>query len=326
MIGAAPPGMPAPAPANGPRPGGDPAPTFSILIGLVSTEDSDRILETLASLRAQDGAPRHEVILADRRQDAVSARIRAEHPEAVLIPCPPGTPLPEMRAIALDRARGAYVAVTEDHCVPTRDWLLRMEEAFRAAPAGTAAVGGCVENGVCDTSLDWATFLCEYSGLIAPVPDGPARALPGMNVAYRRDVLAGLDRALLTSGFWETTVHPVLAARGQVLYSANAVRMLHKKRFSFGLFAAQRFLYSRYYAGRRFGRAEAARRWAACAMTLALPPLLLFRIARGVLAKRRLRGELASALPHLGVFVLIWAAGEMAGYALGPGDALSRIE
>ncbi len=300
--------------------------TFSILIGLVSTEDRDRILETLEVLRSQDSSPSYEVILVDRRQDAVSDRIRAAYPEVRLIPCAAGTSLPEMRTMALDQARGEYVVVTEDHCVPTQDWLARIQDAFRAAAPGTAAVGGCVENGVCDTALDWATFLCEYSGLIAPVPEGPARSLPGMNVAYRRSVLQELDRALLTGGFWETTVHPVLVGSGRPLHSANAIRILHKKRFSFRLFAGQRFLYSRYYAGLRFGRGQLARRWVACALTLVLPPLLLVRMVRGVLAKCRLRSELAFALPYLTVFVVIWAAGEMIGYVLGPGDALSRIE
>lgn len=300
--------------------------TFSILIGRVSTEDGDRILETLDALRAQERAPGYEVMLADRLQDAVSARIREAYPEARLIPCPAATSLPEMRTLALGQARGEYVAVTEDHCVPTPDWLAALQDAFRAAAPGTAAVGGCVENGVCDTALDWATFLCEYSGQVAPMPEGPARSLPGMNVAYRRSVLQALDPGLLTGGFWETTVHPVLLAGGQGLHSANAIRILHKKRFSFRLFAVQRFLYSRYYAGRRFAPVQRARRWLACGLSLALPPLLLLRMVCGILAKRRLQRELAIASPYLALFVVLWAAGEMAGYLLGPGDALSRIE
>jgi hypothetical protein len=299
---------------------------FSILIGLVSTEDTDRILETLKSLREQDGSLACEIILADRRQDSISDRIRAEFPDVVLLPCPSNTSLPEMRKMAFERASSEYVVVTEDHCVPARDWLLRLHEAFRIAPAHTAAVGGCVENGLCDRPLDWATFLCEYSGLIAPVPDGAVSSLPGMNVAYRRSALASVDCSLLTDGFWETTVHPILLRRGQILYSANSIRVYHKKRFSFRLFAKQRFLYSRYYAGRRFGRRQIASRWTACAMTLVLPPLLLLRIIGGVLAKRRLRAELMAALPNLGAFVVIWAAGEMVGYLFGSGRALSQIE
>src|SRR5262249_37549226 len=39
---------------------------------------------------------------------------------------------------------------------------------------------GAVENGVCDTVLDWATFLFEYSAFVPPIPSGPTLALPGM--------------------------------------------------------------------------------------------------------------------------------------------------
>src|SRR5215831_19089087 len=89
---------------------------FSILVGRVSTEDSDRILELLGALRDQEKAPAYEVIVADRRQDEVSERIRTHYPEAQLFSCPADTSLPELRTLALDRARGKYVVVTEDHC------------------------------------------------------------------------------------------------------------------------------------------------------------------------------------------------------------------
>ncbi len=60
----------------------DPRGLFSILIGRVSTEDSSRIVETLDALRAQEGSPAYEVIIADRRLDAVTELIRAKYPEA----------------------------------------------------------------------------------------------------------------------------------------------------------------------------------------------------------------------------------------------------
>jgi hypothetical protein len=300
---------------------------FSILIGRVSTEDSDRILELLEALRAQEEAPSYEVIVGDRRQDWVSERIRAKFPETQLFSCPADMSLPELRTLAFDRARGKYVVVTEDHCVPEKRWLAGMIEAFKATPAETVAVGGVVENGVCETALDWATFLCEYSGFMGPVRSRqvPANSVPGMNVAYRRSAIAGIDRAVLTRGFWETAVHPLLAANGSSFYLSNNIRLLHKKKFSLRLFATQRFLYSRYYAGIRFAPDQKAKRLAMCALTLALPPLLLFRMARNTVQKQRF-AELIRALPYLALFALIWAWGEGVGYISGPGDALSRIE
>jgi hypothetical protein len=300
---------------------------FSILVGRVSTEDSDRVLELLEALRAQENAPAYEVIVADRRQDRVSERIRANYPEAQLFFCPADMSLPELRTLAFDRARGKYVVVTEDHCVPERGWLAGMIEAFATAPKETVAVGGVVENGVCETALDWATFLCEYSGFMGPVRSGPvpAGSVPGMNVAYRRSAIADIDRPVLTRGFWETTVHPLLAEKDLSFYLSDGIKLLHKKKFSLRLFTTQRFLYSRYYAGIRFAPDQKVQRFAMCALTVALPPLLLFRMARSTAQKQRLR-ELIRALPYLTLFALIWAWGEFVGYVSGPGDALSRIE
>jgi hypothetical protein len=49
-------------------------------------------------------------------------------------------------------------------------------------------------------------------------------------------------------------------------------------------------------------------------------------MTRSVLAKRRLRSELAAASPYLALFTIIWAAGEILGYLAGPGEALAEIE
>jgi hypothetical protein len=298
---------------------------FSILVGRVSTEDSRRILETLAALRSQSGDARYQVVIADRLQDDLTERLARDFPEVVLIRCPREAALPTIRAEALAQARGRFLVVTEDHCVPAPGWLAAFRAAFANAPEETLAVGGCVENGVDGTALDWATFLCEYAGALAPVEEGPAADLPGMNVAYRREAFDGVDPALLRKGFWETTLHPVLRDRG-ILFSTNAVRLHHCKKFSLALFCRQRYVYSRYYAGIRFASEARAKRAAAAAATLALPPLLLWRIARSLLAKRRRGLRLAAASPYLALFAAIWAAGEIAGYIAGPGNALAEIE
>src|SRR5262249_10978123 len=95
-------------------------PRFSILIGRVSTEDSDRVLELLDALRQQDGSPAYEVIVADRRLDWITELIRDNYPEVRLLLCAAETPLPELRTRALECARSEYVVVTEDHCVPPK--------------------------------------------------------------------------------------------------------------------------------------------------------------------------------------------------------------
>ena len=90
------------------------------------------------------------------------------------------------------------------------------------------AVGGAIENGVCDTALDWVTFLCEYSAFVPPIASGPARG-PGMNVAYRRSAITELGHATLIRGFWEQTVHPLLVQKGLLLYLSNEIRVLRRR-------------------------------------------------------------------------------------------------
>ena len=299
---------------------------FSILIGRVSTEDSTRILEALDALRVQDGDCSYEVVVADRLQDEVTGIIRQDYPEVRLIDSAPEATLPAMRTQALGAAIGRWVIVTEDHCVPSQNWLQQFSIALNSAPDSVAAVGGCVENGVDDTALDWATFLCEYSGSVAPVPEGIADGVPGMNVAYRRRAFEGVDENILRKGFWETTLHPVLHDRNQQFFSSNEIVLNHCKKFSLGLFCRQRYVYSRYYAGIRFSRTDIVRRGAAAVMSLALPPLLLWRMRGNVTRKNRLQSEFRQAFPYLFLFTLIWAAGEIVGYLGGPGKALAEIE
>ena len=93
--------------------------------------------------------------------------------------------------------------------------------------------------------------------------------------------------------------------------------MLHKKRFSWGLFASQRFIYSRYYAGRRFGDAALPKRAAASLASLALPPLLLIRAVQAA-RRKGLGREMWRASPHLLAFYCIWARRRERGRAARP--------
>lgn len=296
-------------------------PSVSVLIGRVSTEDSDRILETLQSLSGSDC----EIVIADRLQDAISCRIKREYPEVILVTCDSTTSLPEMRTIAFEKSSGDLVAVTEDHCVPCEGWIDLIQEIFAEGSTNLVAVGGCVTNGVTGTGYDWATFLSEYSFFVPPVAEGPTTILPGMNIAYRRSALEEIPRDLLTRGFWETTVHQPLLDNGGTFLSLNQLRMDHRKHFSVGLSTHQRFLYSQYYSGIRFQHAPTWKRGVAAGACLLLPPILLFRAFQAA-RKKQLFGEFIRATPGLMLLMVVWGLGESYGALFGPKDALARIE
>lgn len=298
---------------------------LSILIGRVSTEDGDRVLETLESLRNQDTDLTREVVIIDRLDDRISAEIRTRFPEVRLLACERGASLPKMRAQALAASRGRLILVTEDHCVPPSSWLRDFKTAHDEHP-DASVIAGCVENGVTGRALDWATYLCEYAPFAPPIDEGPGANLAGMNVLYKRSVLEDCAPELLTRGFWETTVHPLLAQQGKLLVATNRIRIFHCKKFSFRLFAAQRFAYSRYYAGIRFPRERRLVRWIAALATPVLPALLTFRLVRAARRKPSIASPTLRAIPYLFVFFVIWAFGETVGYLTGPGDSLRAIE
>lgn len=54
---------------------------------------------------------------------------------------------------------------------------------------GQDVVAGSISNSATESFMDWAAFLCEYSGSLPPLPAGPADGVPGNNVVYRKEVL-----------------------------------------------------------------------------------------------------------------------------------------
>ena len=96
---------------------------FSILIGLVSTQDRERIFEVLNAIENQTGNSAYEVIVVDRCQDRISDAIDTNYPAVKRLACSADTSLPAMRTQALHQACGRFIVVTEDHCVPAGNWL-----------------------------------------------------------------------------------------------------------------------------------------------------------------------------------------------------------
>lgn len=296
-------------------------PELSVVIA--STVGRPYLDACLAALRHQSGDVAPEVIVVDRVGPSVTAFVAALHPEVRLITAGTAHSVPELRALGIRAARGALVAITEDHCIPPPDWCEAIRRAHAAHPG--PAIGGAVDNGATQRLVDWAVFFCEYGNFLSPLPGGVARDLPGPNVSYKRDALLTLPAAG-GDEFWETAVHGEFAARGCPLWSDPALRMLHKKHFTLPGFLAERFHYSRAFAGRRSAGRGIARRLAHLLLAPLLPPLLLWRLGHRVLRRERYRGLFLRTLPYLALFTLVWAGGEWVGHAFGPGESALRLE
>lgn len=279
-------------------------------------------LDCLEALSRQEGGVPAEVLLVDCTGPATVAVVQERYPDVKVLAFDEQRSVPWLRAAGIREASGRLVAVTEDHCVPYPDWFQRIVEV--QGRTSWAAVGGGVVNASTERLVDWAVFFCEYSQHMDPVPAGPSHFIPGMNVAYDMDVLADM-REVFAEGLWENFLHDKLRARGHVCGMDPSVLVGHKKRFTVRMFLAERFHYSRSFAGMRVQDASALRKalWAVAA--LALPPLLVYRIARNVRHKGRHLAEFRRALPLVVLFSCMWALGEVVGYLTGPGDSLVKV-
>jgi hypothetical protein len=262
-----------------------------------------------------------DILVPERCGDAVRDTVRREYPSVRVLPVPRQATIPGMRALAFRLATGTAVAVIEDHVIVPPGWARGLLDEIAQ---GAVVIGGSVENAAIDTLLDQAAFLCEYSHCLRPLPEGPVKWLTGNNVAYRRDVLSQfLDVA--DGGRWENYLHDRMRERGIVLICRPDICIGHKKHYTFAEYFGQRYLYARSYAGARVADAPIPRRIFYALASVALPPLLFWRIMTRVLAKTTDRGLLLRCSPLILLFVTAWAWGEFVGYSSGPGDSLQRV-
>ena len=274
----------------------------------------------LALDRERAGVPL-EVLVPERCGAGVRDAITRRYPWVRLLPVPPGTTIPRMRALAFAGARAPTVAVLEDHVLVPTGWS---RQIIGARSVGIRVVGGGIINAAVDRTVDWAAFICEYSHLMAPLTAGPAEWLTGNNTAYERSLLEEC-RDVVQAGRWEDVLHRELRRRGVVLWCRPDIVAYHKKHYTVGEYVSQRFLYARAYAGDRMKGHGFGRRLGYGLLAAALPPVLLTRIVSRVWRSGSHRGELGRSLPLLAVFVTAWGLGEVVGGWFGEGDAMSKV-
>lgn len=275
----------------------------------------------LSALEQERGRVALEVLVADRLGDALRQQVQAHFPWVRVLSAPGGTSIPALRALAFGEARGAAIAVIEDHVLVPPGWAGAL---LARIAAGDQVAGGAVENAATESLVDWAAFLCEYSQLMPPVPRGPVRGITGNNTIYRRDLLARYAE-VWRAGRWENHLHEAMRRDGVVLQQDPEIVVGHKKHYAVGEYLTQRYLYARSYAGLRVAGMSAWRKLAYGCAAVLLPPLLLARVVRTTWGKQRHRRELLGSLPLLVLFTGAWGVGEIIGAWCGPGDALAKV-
>ena len=281
------------------------------------------IKECLESIYRQKNSTIAEVIVVDCSNEHTRKVIAESFKEIILIHPKRKMSIPELRAIGIKEARYELLALIEDHCLVPENWFTEM---IKAHESDYVAIGGAVENACHEKVLDWATFFCEYSAFIQPVPFSPVRELPGNNVSYKRNKIQDVLNDAIDKGVWEGFLHQKLIEQGYELFSTPSLVVFHKKSFSFFEFLVQRFYYSQSYAGMRSSEFPFAKRVIYSIFCLFLPFMLIFRICVRVIPKGKLRKELALSAPLLFIFTTVWAIGECWGYLFGMGNSLLYIK
>jgi hypothetical protein len=235
----------------------------------------------------------------------------------------PGKSVFQLRVSAYRVATAPIIGVTEDHCFLPTDWAGRNLEAHGAHPEA-AAIGGSVVNGATDSAMDWASFLIVQSGVAAPIASGPTERIAGaVSVSYKRAALADLDEHA-GMGTMDALHQRALAASGAALIADDRIRVVHDQSLGFGGTVAIHF-----HAGRTFAGFRRQKRDAGQALRILATPIVpvarFVRTARLAGAKGYGR-ELLRATPAIWFLLVVQTAGQIVGFAAGPGDSPKRVQ
>ena len=276
------------------------------------------IRSCLDALHGEARAAGAEIILADSSGRGLPEDGDRLYPGIAWLKAPDLSSF-RLRALALERARGEIIAVTEDHCRVRPGWCKRIITAHRNNPSA-AAIGGAVENGSPNHLVDWAGFFIANGPFMLPLRNGESdRIALQANVSYKRRAIA--PHIPLRLGFMEMLHNRMLRERGEKLVADDRIVVDHDQCLGFLTFCALHFHNGRCIAGFRLARMRTAERFLRLAGSFILPPVMLWRTLSAVIEKRRFVNRALLALPLIGCLLSCHAAGELVGYLTGPGDS-----
>jgi hypothetical protein len=226
------------------------------------------------------------------------------------------------RAAGVSASSAPIVAFAEDHAYPAPGWA---EALINRHQEDWAAVAPVITNANPRSITSWANLLIEYAQWLEPSPGGARDHLPGHNGSYKRDVLLKYGDRLEAMLDAESILHWDLRSRGYRLYLEPKARTFHQN-FS----AKSASLKLRFNGGRLFASSR-ARDWSlgrralfVCASPL-IPIVRCLRITRELFRPGRPRYLLPQVLPALVAGLVFDGAGEMSGYAFGPGESMAKL-
>jgi hypothetical protein len=295
--------------------------TPPLSVVLATTQPTDELRRCLQSLYGQAQDVRAEILVADGSLHGHPKALAEAYPDVIWLR-EPGASVFRLRALAMSQARGAIIAVTEDHCEVTPQWCARIIAALAQYP-DAAAIGGIVENGAVHRLIDWTNFLLIFAPFMRPIRNGANQRISlQANISYKRRVIPRNPSDL---GVMEMLFNRLLHQQGEKLLADDQLVVYHVQSHGFfGTFAAH-FHNGRSIAGYRLPDMhwpEWLVRLGGCSI---LPAYLLWLTYRALIQKRRLLGRALACLPLLTVLTCSHAAGELVGYLAGPGRSPQQL-
>jgi len=307
-----------------------PIPELSVVVVIFA--GGKHILRCLETLACQEGMANVEILIPYDERSSGIPDLQGQFPTIRFLPVHGHCTYAQLRALGVREARGAIVALTEDHCIPDRFWCARILEAHKGSHA---VVGGVVEKQVPDTGLNWALYLSDYGRYMSPMAEGTVDELTDCNVSYKRSTLEAIAD-VWRNEFHEPIVHGALQARGESMWLSPRIVVQQQRSLRLREAIRDRYLFGRLFGSGRISRGQGAGSktqgatsreqktgsawlWRVMYMggAVALPLLLVGRVAGHVLRKRRYGAAFVRGLPALVLLNTAWACGEFVGCVTG---------
>ena len=294
---------------------------------LVTAGHFGSLRRTFRHLTEQTVADRTEVIVV-APTEAAGQPDEAGIAEALLrlraVGVGPITDVDKAAAAGIALAEADVVALVEDHAYPEPGWAEALLAAHERGP--WAAVGSTVVNANPASPFSWCNQFMAYGEWTEPVQRGEVRNISRHNVSFKRSVLEaygdGLVRYLGRAG----GLLQDLRRRGHRFYLEPDARIRHANPSRFRSTLALRFQGGRLSGATRAQRDgwSLARRAVYVAGSPLIPLVRLRKLAPTLLAPMH-RRHLPRLAPALGVALVLDAAGQMLGFATGPGKTEERL-
>ena len=284
------------------------APEISVIVvAICSIPQLDRALEAIAQQQVSETF--ETIVAADPRLGSLTSLAEKYRSVTFLSDDNCNTPI-ELTTMALKRAGGGRIVLTEDSCVAVPGWL---SELTRSVPERHAAIGGVVEPMPGITPQMWAFCFVDFFRYMKPAAEGSSPTLSVCNVAYSRAQLEEVGE-LWQNGFHETEINGALQEKFGPLWLRPSAAVHVRRDVTFGDAVYERYAFGRLFGATRIDHSPASRRLFYALVSPALPFVLMRRMTAKAREDSALWKEYVRALPSILTMVAAWSWGEWLGY------------